>query len=151
MTIDIGIAVTGKMFGGHQHSILRIGMRAFDVRGHIPRHLLRILAKRSDVDHRIRRIVVHIRHRRENPLHAQSPSLARRLEPLKARRLDIARRADRHVVRKPRAVSDAHRRPALEIRADNQRSLRHLLHLIQKQRERVRRGIASQCRIARDC
>ena len=54
MTVDIRVAMPGKMFRGDQHAILRIGMRAVDECGDVLRNVLRVLAERSNVDDRIR-------------------------------------------------------------------------------------------------
>ncbi len=77
MAVDAGIAVARKMFGGNQHHVLGIGVRAVDVGGHVLRDFLRILAVRADVDHRILRIVVDVGNRREDPLDAQRARFAR--------------------------------------------------------------------------
>jgi hypothetical protein len=47
-------------------------------------------------------------------------------------------------VRETGAASDAHGSGALEIRRNQQRSLRQLLHLVEEDREGVRLGVAHQ-------
>ena len=83
-----------KMFGGDQHPMVAVGMRAFDVSRNMPRNLFGIFAERSNVDHRIFGIVVDVGHRRENPLDPQRARFTRGFEPLITRRLDVTGRAD---------------------------------------------------------
>ena len=94
-----GVAVAGKMFGGHQHSIVGIGVRAVDVRGDVARDGVRIFAVGANVDDGIIGIAVDVGDRRENPLDAQSAGLAGRGQPFIARGLEIVGRAVGHVVR----------------------------------------------------
>ena len=119
MTVHVGIAMAGKVFGCNQHSILRIGMRPVDVRGHVLRHVVRILAVRPEIDHRIVGVHVDVGNRREDPVEAQRARFSSGDQTLDARAFHVACRAIRHVVGEARAGIDAHRRAALEITADD--------------------------------
>ena len=107
----------GKCLRGRQDEILLIGVRAFDERLHLRRHGLGVLAERTDVDDRVIRVVVDVRHRIVDPLHAQRARLARRDLAFEARV-----RRDRPPRRTPwRAETPWCRRPAWRRRARNRR------------------------------
>ena len=110
--IRVRIAMPGKVFQRRQHPTL---MRPAYVRGHHRRHRRRVLPKGSRVDNRVLRIDLHIRDRIKVPSNPQRPRLLRdNLRPL----LDIrriARRSERHRVRKIFHRAQPHPRPALKV------------------------------------
>ena len=66
--IDVGVAVAGKMLQRREHAgVLQPAHQAGDHRAG-PRG---ILAERSDVDHRVARVVVDVRDRGEIDVHAE--------------------------------------------------------------------------------
>ncbi len=144
VAIDIGIAVPGKMFGGDQDTIRRVGMRAFDKCGDVARYLLGIFAVGAQVDDRVQGIVVDVGHRREDPVNAQGASLAGGDHAFILHGGEIARRSERHAVRESRAAGDAHGSGSLEIGGHQQRGPGQLLHLVQEQGHGMRLGVADQ-------
>ena len=131
----------GKCSGGHRAPGSSDPNARPNIRGHIPSHVIRILAEAANINHRIRRIVVHIRHRRE--IHCTPNARASRAVSSPSYRASSTSPS-----RRSPCYTETSRHPSrastlrAEIRAHQQRSLRHLLHLIQKQRERVRLRVA---------
>ncbi len=115
VTIQIRIAVPREMLRRQKHHVLRIGMRALHECGNVGRHIVRILAVGTDIDHRVCGIVIDVGIRREDPLNSQGPRLARRHQARIARLLQVARRPISHRERKFRGVAHAHGRATLEV------------------------------------
>ena len=67
MRIDADVAVAGKMLGGGERAVF---LHAANELGDVLGDALRIFAERADVDDRIVGIIVDVRVRRENPVHA---------------------------------------------------------------------------------
>ena len=129
------VAVSGKMLHRRQHAAL---MRALDICGDHVADLLRILSKRTRVDDGIRRIRVHVRIRKEIPMHPDRARFQRRDAPKIFRVLQLAVGAEGHRVREIRAPDQPDRHPALEIRRNQQRQLRFALQSVQQFRRFVR-------------
>ena len=139
--IDGCVAVARKMFGGGQHEIALVGMCAFNEGLHVRGHILRILAKRADVDDGVVGIVVDVGHRVVDPVNAQCPRFPRRDFTLEARKGRVSRGAKRHGMRKDGGSFHPHRGAPLEISTHQQRHSSHPLHEVQKRRQRVRLGL----------
>ncbi len=128
------IAVTREMLRRRQAAVF---FDAAHKLADIFRNLLRIFAKRARVDDRIAGIVVDVRNRCVNPLHADGARFQRRDF---AHRVGVGRIAagrERHGGGERRAIVQAHAGAAFEIRADQQRQLRFRLQLIVQHRGRV--------------
>ena len=121
--IQIGIAVPRKMLRRRQSAVF---FHATHKRRRQRAHALRIFAERANIDDGIGRIAVDVAYRRENPGHARRSRLQRRDLAHRVCVFCAARRRHGHRLRKRRAFLQPHRRPALEIRPDQQRNPRPL-------------------------
>src|SRR5208282_5573141 len=75
MRIDADVSVTGEMFRrGDRAVLLDAAYKVGNVLGDSPR----IFAERPDVDDRVVRVIVDVRHRREDPVDPGSARFARR-------------------------------------------------------------------------
>ncbi len=101
------------------------------------RHVLRIFAERADVDDRVVGIVVDVRIRREDPVHAGGARFERGVFAGGVGELRIARGADGHGGRERRAFVEAHPGAGLEIRADQQRNFRAALKFVRHHGGRI--------------
>ena len=127
-----GVAVSREMLGGGQNEVVLVGMRALDEGLHVGRHILRILAKRADVDDRVLGIVVDVGYRIVDPVDPQGAHFA--FETGERR---IARRSECHGMRKGRGAGNPHGCAPFEIGPHQQRHACEALHAIQKGRQRV--------------
>ncbi len=127
MRIDCGVAVSRKVFRSRDGAG---GLRAFRERCGKASDIRRIFAIRAHVDHRIRGVVVHVNNRREDLLHSERACFACSYLALAPRVFRIAGRADCHVPREINRVVKPHARSGLEIRRDEQRITRQLLHAV---------------------
>ena len=125
MRISGRVAVAGEMFGRGDHARV---LRAFDKRRDKPRYIRRIFAVRTDVDDRVGRVVIHVRHRRVNLLDAERPRLARSQIAGAPRQVGIARGRNRHVPGKVHRVIETHSRSGFQVGRDQQRILCQRLH-----------------------
>ena len=137
--VDVGVAVPGKVLRRRE---LAAVLRAANEERRESRDALRILAERSRVDDRVRRIVVHVDDRREVDVNAdRSPLLRDRATDVVRVRV-ARRRGDRHrrrehrraagleqIVREQPALEPAE--PGLEVRAHEQRHARAALQIVQ--------------------
>ena len=71
MTIDGGIAMTGKVLGAQKNGIRRVGMGTFNERRHVSGYLIRLLAEGSDIDDGVVGIVIDVGNRCKNPMDSQ--------------------------------------------------------------------------------
>ena len=132
MRVDVGVAVAGEMLQRRQHARI---LQAADPSRHHRASACRILAERSDVDHRIARVVVHIRDRTEVDVHAEGPRF--RADDLAGfvGQLRIAGRAERHRPRELRGAGDAHLHAPFEVGRGQKRQRRDRLQAIEDRRQ----------------
>ncbi len=113
MRIDVGIAVPGKMLQRREHAgVLEAARKTRDHRA----GLGRIFAERSNVDHRIARVVVDVGDRRKVDVHAERARF--RADHLAGviGELRIAGGAKRHRARELGRAGDAHLHAPFEVR-----------------------------------
>ena len=142
-----GVAVTRKMLGGRQHAAF---MRPFDVGSHKLPHLLRIFAKRTSVNHRIRRIGIDVRHREKIPVNANGPRFLSSNPPEGLCIVEFPRRPKCHGMRKNRGPIQAHAQAPLEIGGKQQWQFRLLLQMIQYHRRFIRLTLDEEPAIRRN-
>src|SRR6185436_7044002 len=90
-------------------------LRALYEGGDVTRDVGRILSVRSNVDDRIRGVVVYIRNRRINLLYSHRPSFATGQFTGASRVIGVTRGRDRHVPRKINRVVEAHACSGFEV------------------------------------
>ena len=95
--IDVRVAVAREMLDRGEHAA---GPQPFDVRARERADPRRVLTERTNVDDRIARVVVDVDDRREVDVHAHRPGLGGRDAARLERKPRIARRTERHHVRK---------------------------------------------------
>jgi len=132
MAVYSGVAVSWEMLRGDQHRVFGIGVRAIDVRRHMRGDFLGILSERTDVDHGVFRIIVHVGHRREDPLNSEGAGFPSGHHSFVVGSVRIARSGVGHAVRKFCRIADAHGGAAFKVASNNERRSRHSLHLVQK-------------------
>ena len=135
MRVHRGVAVPGKVLQRGEHAALLQPAHEGGGHGADPG---RILAERSDVDHRVTRIDVHVGHRREVDVHAERPPLACGDAAGLEGELFVARGAECHRARKLRRALDAHPDTPLEVSRRQQRNGGDRLQAVDGGRERQR-------------
>ena len=129
MRVDIGVAVPRKMLERGEHAGV---LHAPHPAGHHGAHASGILAERSDVDHRVARVVVDVGHGAEVHVHAHGPALGAGDLPRFVGQPRIAGRAERHGPRELRRARNAHPRAPLEIGRGQERKRRHRLQPVEQ-------------------
>ena len=117
----------GKMFRRRDDSV---ALRTLDKGGNKTSHCGGLLAIGTDIDNRIRSVVIYISNRRINLLHAQRARLMSGQCTLTPSVLGIVSRADRHVPGQIHRVVETHAGAGFQIRGDKQRVTRQLLHAV---------------------
>ncbi len=117
VAVDVGIAVSREVLDGRDHAAVA---RAGNVRGDQRGNPRGVLAVRSRVDHRVARVVVDVRDRREVHLHAERARFDRR-DPRffthQPHGVALGRdRAHPHLPRERRRTEDAEADARLEVR-----------------------------------
>ena len=118
-------------------AIIRPSLAPENVRADERRDPLRVLAVRTDVDHGVARVAVHIGNRREVHLHAKRARLERRDARLfthQAQAVLARNRAHGHLPWKRRGAEDAKPDTGLEVGGVQQRHRRHRLQPIDQER-----------------
>src|SRR5882724_13079584 len=105
MGVSSRVAMPRKVFCRYDHAV---ALRTLDEGRNETAHGLGILSVGSNINYRIRRVVVDVSHRRVNLLHAQGPCLARGYHALTARVVGVVCSADRHVPGKIYGVVETH-------------------------------------------
>ena len=100
------------------------------VRDGLARHVLPVLAEAAFVDHRVRRVVVHIGHRAEAHMHAEAFHLAGDLEAHAFDEGIVAQCPERHLLRETHAAVEAHAQTPFQVHADEQRCFRDRLIVV---------------------
>ena len=129
MRVDRGVAMSRKVFC-RRHCACRLcafrerSRKSCDVRG--------VFAIRAHIDHGIRGVVVDVNNRREDLLHAESACFARGDLALATCEVRIASGADGHVPGKVDGIVETHAGSGFEVRGDEQRIARELLHPVRE-------------------
>src|SRR5580704_18247815 len=112
MRVGRSVAVAGEMFNRSHHSI---GAGAANVRGYEIADLLRIFAKRSGIDDRIRWIRVDVGVRKEIPVHTDGASFLRGYAAESLGVIQFARGPECHGMGKFGGAAQTHADSTLEI------------------------------------
>src|SRR4051812_3742188 len=99
MRVRLGIAMTGEMLSGREHSMV---LHAAHERGAKPRRQSRVFAERTRANDRIGWIVVDIEHRTKTHMYSERSSLERRYATDLVRERGVSRCPERHLQREHR-------------------------------------------------
>ena len=135
MRIRRRVAVPREMFRRRKSPV---SLHTQNKRRNVLRNARRIFSKRSRIDDRIVRIVVHVRVGRVNPLDANGARFQRGDLSHRVRVLHVSARRKRHRRRKRSPFIEPHRCAALEIGRDQQRQFRFRLQLVRQHRGWIR-------------